>query len=57
MSLPHNLQVPMLNLYHQLAEINIDIKDITYNMGYLATRLKTIRYSYTVIYYGYIRSR
>ena len=57
MSLPYDLQVPTFNLYYQLAEINIDIKDVAYNVGHLATKLKTVYYSHIAIYYGYIRSR
>ena len=54
---PHGLQVPVLDLYYLLAEINIDTRDVTYAVDRLATRLSTIRYSYIVVRYSYIRNR
>jgi len=46
---PHDLQVPALDLYHLLAEINIDIKDVAYAIDRLTIGLRTVRYNRIVV--------
>ena len=53
----YNLQVPILNLYYLLAEVNIGIKDAAYAISCLVTGLSTIRYSHIAVYKGHTRSR
>ena len=54
---PHSLQAPTLNLYYQLAKVNIDTKGVAYAVDRLATGLKTVRYNHIAARCGHIRSR
>jgi hypothetical protein len=54
---PHGLQVPALDLYHQLAKVDIDMKDVAYAVDRLATGLRTVRYNHIAVHCGHIRNR